>query len=195
MRKRIGTFTRKKFTNSIRDIMSDLGRPVEVFKKPTKHECFNCYYDKLTNSSTNTCKWTLAEALQKQTEYIQAGGIGLKYKYFSTGRCPICKGKGYLETLRKAWVKCKITWDPEADGALISDSPGVSGSTNVELKTDPKYLSLFTDCIHMFVDGVKCVLAKPPIIRGIGEASLLVILAFTTDKITPPTDGSEKNYE
>jgi len=195
MRKRISTTTRKKFTNSIRDIMSDLSRPIEVFKTPIKHECFNCYYDKLTNSSTNTCKWTLAEALQKQNEYAQSGGIGVKYKYFSTGRCPICKGKGYLETLRKAWVKCKITWDPKADTEFISDPAGVSGNTSVELKTDPKYINLFTDCTHMFVDDIKCVLSKPPIIRGIGEASLLIILAFTPDKVTTPVEGGGKIYE
>jgi len=174
--------------------MSDLGRPVEVFKKPTKHECYNCYFDKLTGSSTNTCKWTLAEALQKQNEYLQSGGVGLKYKFFSAGRCPICKGKGYLEVQRKVWAKCKITWDPEADGALVSDSSGVSGSTSVELKTEPIYKDLFTDCMYMFVDGVKCTLSKPPIVRGLGDTSLLVILAFTTENMTPPTDDSDKVY-
>ena len=194
MRKRISAFTKNRYTRAIRNIMSDLGRPVEVFKKPAKHECFNCYFDKLTSSSTNTCKWTLAEALQKQNEYVQSGAIGIRYKYFSAGRCPVCKGKGYLETQRKVWVKCKITWDPEADGALVSDSSGISGSTSVELKTDPKHRAVFTDCQYMFVDGVKCTLSKPPIVRGLGDTSLLVILAFTTENITPPIDGCYKEY-
>lgn len=194
MRRRISNFTKGRYTKAIREVMDDLGRPVEVFKQPAKHECFNCYFDKLTGSSTNTCKWTLAEALQKQSEYQQTGGIGLRYKYFSSGRCPICKGKGFLQTQRKVWVKCKITWDPEFDGTLMNDSAGKSGSTSVELKTDPKYRDLFTNCIYMNVDDVRCTLSKPPIVRGIGEKSLLVILAFTTENITPPVDNSDKEY-
>jgi hypothetical protein len=194
MIKRISNFTKNKYTHIIRDIVSDLGRPVEVFKKPTKHECFNCFFDKLTNSSTNNCKWTLSEALQMQSDYEFSGGIGTKYKYFSTGRCPICKGKGYLETQTRVRIKCKIIWDPEFDGALNVDSSGVSGSTNVELKTDPKYRQILTDCAYMMVDGAKCVLAKPPVLRGIGEKSILVILAFTTDNISLPKDDDKKDY-
>lgn len=188
MRKRIGSFTKNRYTQTVRNIMNDLSRPIEVFKKPTKHECFNCHYDKLTNSSTNICKVTSAEAFQLQSDYENSGGIGLRYKYFSSGRCPVCKGKGYLESQIKARVRCKITWDPESEGALVSDSPGVSGSTSVELKTDPKYLKLFTECMFIVVDGVKCVLSKPPILRGVGETALLIILAFTTEKISPPLE-------
>lgn len=195
MRKRISTFTKKKFTNSIRSVISDLSRPVEVFKKPATFECFNCFYDKLTKSSTNTCRWTLAEALQKQSDYVSGGGIGTRYKYFSHGRCPICKGKGFLETIRKVWVNCKVNWDPESEGTLINDTVGVSGNLVVELKADPKYLTLFRDCVSLRVDNIECKLAKPPMIRGMGESSLLVLLAFAIDNIAPPIDDSIKEYK
>lgn len=193
MIRRISDLTKKKYTTIIRDIIDDLGRPVEVFKKPSKYECLNCHYDKLKDSSTGICKWTPAEAFQKQSDYENSGGVGTRYKFFSKGRCPICKGKGYLETIRKVWVKCKITWDPEADGTLVHDSPGVAGSTSVELKTDPKYLDLFKNCVYLKVDNMECVLAKPPTLRGIGSKSLLIVLAFTSDGVVN-TDDQQKDY-
>jgi hypothetical protein len=194
MKKRVSSAIRSRFTGIIKDVMNDLGRPVEVFKQPSRHECLNCYYDKLTNSSTGDCKWTLSEALQQQSEYENSGGIGLKYRYFSKGRCPICKGKGFLETIRKVWIKCKVTWDPDISNSYVADSVGVSGSTNVELKTDPKHLTLFRDCVGIRVDGLACTLAKPPILRGIGGSSLLIIMAFTSEGTPSPVDSEVKDY-
>ena len=40
MRKRINSVVKNRYTQTVRNIMNDLSRPVEVLKKPTKHECF-----------------------------------------------------------------------------------------------------------------------------------------------------------
>ena len=195
MKKRISDKTKRKYKKIINSIIKDLGRPIEVFKQPVKFECLNCYYDKLTGTSTNDCKWTATEAIQKQQEYVNAGGIGLRYKFFPRGRCPICKGQGYLATTRKVWIDCKVTWAPSAnDNAVTYTAAGVEGSTIVELKVDPKYYDTFKNCSSIRVDGVACKLSEAPILRGLGNEAIMVVIAFTTDK--PGVDREEilKDY-
>lgn len=189
MKNRIGKKTKRKYKKAIRHIIRDLGRPIEVIKQPIKHECPNCYFDKTTQTSTNECKWTLSEAIQKQQEYEASGGIGWRFKYFPHGRCPICKGRGYLETIRKVWIDCKVTWAPGSDNDLTFTAAGVEGSTIVELKADPKHHKTFKNCRAVVVDGVECKLSNAPIMRGLGNKSVMVITAFTTDK--PDIDSSE----
>jgi hypothetical protein len=197
MKHRINKKTKSKYKNSIRDVVvNGLGRPVLVYKQPVKSECKNCYYDKLTDKSTNRCSWTLTEAIAKQLEYTTAGGTDLKYKYFVRGRCPVCKGNGYLETYRRTWVTCKVTWDPSGGGRNTTTytAAGSEGSTIIELKTHPKYYDLFKNSTMIVIDGVECKLSKAPILRGLGNQALMIITAFTTEK--PKLDSGEilKDY-
>ncbi len=194
MKRRLSNKTKKRYQKVIRSLIKDFGRPIEVYRQPVKHECFNCYYDKLTDSSTNTCKWTLSESLQKQQDYEDSGGIGVNYRYFVRGRCPVCKGRGYLETIRKVWVDCKITWAPGSGNDMVYTAAGTEGSTIVELKVNPKYYDLFKNCKSIKVDGVECKISKAPVLRGLGNQAIMIVTAFTTDK--PKIDSGEilKDY-
>jgi len=199
MRGRIKKKTKDKYRRRIRDaVLCGLGRQVLVYRQPIKSECPNCYYDKLTEKSTNTCMWTLAETIQKQQEYEAAGGVGLRYKYFVKGRCPVCKGNGYLTTVRKVWVKCKITWDPSSRGYGNTTSytaAGTEGATTVQLKVHPKYFNLFKNCERLIVDDAECRISRTPITRGLGNEALMIVTAFTTDKPTIDKDEIIKNYD
>lgn len=196
MRSRINNRTREKFKNSIRDVISGLSRKVQVHKQPIRHECHNCYFDRLTNKSTGKCKWTLLEAEARQAEYSIANPGSIMYKWFNIGRCPVCKGNGYIEARRKVFVECLVTWNPQS--RFTNDTTftpaGIEGSTMVQLKTDSKYMELFSNCSKIVIDGIECKLQKPPVCRGLGNDSILVISAFTTDR--PITDKSEilKDY-
>lgn len=198
MRHRVNYKTKQKYQNRIRDFVIDgLGRSVLVYKQPIKSECPNCYFDKLTNKSTNECKWTLTEAKQKQHEYEASGGEGLRYKYFVRGRCPVCHGEGYLTKDRTMYVKAKVTWDPTSQGkdnTTTYTAAGTEGSTLVELKMHPKYFSDIKNCTKLVVDGVDCKLSEAPILRGLGNQALMIVIAFTTDK--PKIDSGEiiKDY-
>lgn len=187
-----------KYQQRIRDaVINGLGRPVLVYKQPIKSECPNCYYDKLTDKSTNECKWTLAEALQKQQEYEDNGGIGINYKFFVVGRCPVCKSQGYITTQRKVYVDCKVTWSPSTrggDNTTTYTAAGSEGSTIIELKVHPKHYDVFKNSKRLIIDGVECRMSKAPILRGLGNQSLMIVTAFTTDK--PEIDSGEilKDY-
>jgi hypothetical protein len=197
MRNRIRPKTKRKFRKAIRDVIKGLSRKVLVYKQPIKNECTNCFYDKMTASSTGKCKWTSVEALDKQKAWIAAGNVGTRYKYFLRGRCPVCVSKGYTETLRKTWADCLVTWDPSARGSsnqMIYTPAGTEGSTIVQLKTHPKYFDLFKNCDYIVVDNVPCKISRPPILRGLGNQSVLIITAFTTEKPKVDTEELIKEY-
>jgi hypothetical protein len=133
------------------------------------------------------------EAMENQAAWTSAGNTTTKYKYFVKGRCPICSGLGYIETLRKTPVKCIINWAPTADDILQTPA-GLSGATPVLLKTYPNHMELFKNCDHISVDGIDCVLATPPMLRGLGNESVLFIIAFTSKTILGP-DSTEIRKE
>lgn len=196
-RTRISKRVKEKHKKAVRNIVKGLGRKILVYKQPKKTECPNCYYDKFTDSSTGKCKWTPLEAAQKQQEVVDAGSSDLRYKYFKFGRCPVCRGDGYLSTQRKTWIDALIIWDPGARGSqntLTYTAAGTEGSTIVQLKCDPKYYDLFKNSKRLEVDGVECKISKPPILRGLGTQAVLIVTAFTTEK--PSIDSGEiiKDY-
>lgn len=207
MRNRIRPNTKRKHQKAIRDVIKGLSRRVLIYKQPRRHECSNCFYDKLTNRSTGKCKWTVIEAVEKQAAY-EAGHentekcptkppTNIRYKWFKYGRCPVCYGKGYLETKRKTWADCLVTWDPSSRGGsneMVYTPAGNEGSTIVELKTDPKYYDTFKNIDYIVVDGISCKISRPPILRGLGVQAVLIVIAFTTDK--PKVDSGEiiKDY-
>jgi hypothetical protein len=194
-RTRISKRVKEKHKKSIRNVIKGLSRKVEVYKQPKKLECPNCYYDKFTDSSTGKCKWTPVQAIMEQTDYEDDGGQGLRYKYFKYGRCPICRGQGYLTIKRKTWADCIVTWDPSASkNSITYTAAGTEGSTLVQLKTDPKNYDLFKNSDRIIVDGVDCKISRPPTLRGLGTQAVLIITAFTTEK--PKIDSGEiiKDY-
>jgi len=194
MKTRVSKNVKKHFKDVLNSFVKDLGRSVEVLKKPIKYECFNCYFDKLTNTSTNTCRWTLLETLSNQQAYEDSGGIGIKYKYFSKSRCPVCKGKGFLETIRKQRVDCKINWNPNDVLDLGVSPAGIEDKLLVELKTDPKYYKLFNTCISMKIDDVSCKLFKSPILRGLGNKAILVVIAYVNEVLEEDNSDILKEY-
>ena len=197
MRNRISKRVKEKHQKAIRNVIKGLSRKVEVYKQSQGSECPNCNYDKFTDSSTGKCKWTPVQAIIKQQEWEDAGNTTIRYKYFLKGRCPICNGRGYLETVRKTWIDALVTWDPSARGygnSMTYGPAGAEGSTIVALKTHPKYFDLFKNSTKIVVDGIECKLSKPPLLRGLGIQSVLILTAFTTEK--PSIDSGEiiKDY-
>jgi len=196
VRDRISPKTRNRFKRAIRDVVSGLSRKIKVYKQPIKVDCPNCYYDKLTASSTGKCRWTLSEAIQKQQDYELTNPGVIRYKWFSVGRCPICKGLGFLETKRKVWIDCLVIWDPESrSGNDVTYTPaGTEGSTSLQLKTHPKHYDLFKNCSKIVVDNIDCKLSKPPVTRGLGNEAVLIISAFTTEKLKVDRSEIIKDY-
>ncbi len=196
-RTRIRPKTKARFQERIRDVIKGLSRSVLVYKQSLKAECPSCYFDKMTVSSTGKCKWTPAQALIKQQEWESSGFSTIRYKYFLKGRCPVCGGRGYIETIRKTWADCLVIWNPSArnyGNELVYTPAGTEGSTIVLLKTHPKYFDLFKNADKLVIDGVECKVSRPPLLRGLGNQAILIITGFTTEKPKLDSDEIVKDY-
>jgi len=194
-RNRISRKVKETFRKSMRNVIDGLSRKVLIYKQPLKSECPNCFYDKFTDSSTGKCKYSAAEAPLKQAEWEAQGNETLRYKYFLKGRCPVCKGQGYIEVARKTWIDALVIWDPSTQGNAMTYTPaGTEGSTVVQLKTDPKYFDTIKNCSRIVVDGIECKISRPPILRGLGTQAILIITAFTTEKPKIASDEFVKDY-
>lgn len=196
IRGRISQKTKRRFQKSIRDVIKGLSRRVLIYMASKKSECPNCHFDRFTGKSTGMSKWTWQEATDKQVEWVDAGNTTLRYKYFLRGRCPICGGTGYLETKRKKSADCLIVWNPQNrySNEIVYTPAGSEGSSLVLLKTDPKYFDTFKNCSKIIVDGVECRLSRPPLLRGLGNQSVLTITGFTTEKPKIDTNEIIKDY-
>jgi len=168
--RRIGTKAKKRWKQSMDRLVDGLGRNIVVYLQDKRSECPNCYYDKVHEKSSGVCKVSPSSPT-----------------YFTVGRCPVCFGKGVLVTSLKRCIKGIVNWNPSTGNNLIFNEAGYEGSTFVELKTDICNLDLIKECKYIVIDGVSCKLSNPPIIRGVGEKSVLIATFFTSDK---PRKGS-----
>ena len=163
--RRVGNKAKERFKKSFSKFRKGFGRQITVYQPDTESECPNCYYDKVNRTSSGV--------------YKTGGSI-----YFVVGRCPVCLGRGVLVTTRRKYINGIVIWNPSGDdmNALTFTQAGFEGATRVEIKTDPCNLELIKNAKHVLIDGLKCKLSNPPIIRGLGEKDILVAQFFTTDK-------------
>lgn len=157
--------TKRRFKKTWKRVIDGLSRRITVYQPDTERECPNCYYDKVNRTSSGVYK---------------AGGS----TYFAVGRCPVCQGRGVLVTTRRKCIDGIVIWNPSGDAmnALTFTEAGFEGATRVEIKTDPCNLELIKNAKYVLIDGLKCKLSNPPIIRGIGTKDILIAQFFTTDK-------------
>ena len=159
--------SKDRFNKSWKRVSDKLGRRVLVYLPATESECPNCYYDKVNRTSSGVPKSSPGDA-----------------NYFTTGRCPVCKGGGVLTTVRRRCIDGIVIWDPSGDrmNSYTFTAAGFEGATRVEIKTDPCNLDTIKQAKYFIVDGVACKLGAPPIVRGLGDKHILKALLFTTDK-------------
>jgi len=159
--------TGNKFKKVWDSVVYNLGRKIVIYLSDTESECPNCYYDKVNKSSSGVAKSSVGDP-----------------NYFVVGRCPVCNGKGVLTTTRKKCIYGIVVWNPAGDAmnSLTFTEAGYEGATVVEIKTDPCNLNIIENSKYALIDGVKCKLSNPPIVRGMGGKHTLVALFFTTKK-------------
>ena len=174
--------TRRKFTNVKRKfkktwdkVLDGLSREIYVYLSDLVTECSNCYYDKVNRTSSGVPKSSPGDP-----------------NYFTHGRCPVCFGRGVIITSRRRCISAIVNWNPAGDSlnSLTFTEAGFDGATIVEIKTDPCYLDLLKNSKHVVIDGVKCKLARPPILRGLGDQHILIAHLFTDYK--PMIDSGER---
>lgn len=164
--------TKSRFKQTWDRVVDGLARQILVYLSDIESECPNCYYDKVNRRSSGVAKVAPSSPT-----------------YFTVGRCPVCLGKGVLTTSRRRCITGIVNWVPGGSSMneLTFTESGFEGATKIEVKTDPCHLDLMKQCKYVVIDGVRCKLSNPPLLRGIGEQHLLVMEFFTERK---PLQGS-----
>ena len=163
----VGKRTKELWSRNIHKVLRGLGRCVTIYKQDVRTDCPNCYYDRINRESTG--------------KYKPGGPTP-----FTRGRCPYCKGRGYTRVPRKKSITALVTWRPRPEGMMANDTlfteAGKESDTYVRLKTDPCHLALIRDSKYALIDGLKCELYQPPILRGLGSRKVLVVLFVVSEK-------------
>ena len=163
----IGRRTKELWGRNIHKVFKGLGRCVTIFKPDVESDCPNCLYDAINRESTG--------------KYKTGGPIP-----FTRGRCPYCRGRGYLRTPRKKNIDALVTWRPEPGSMIRNDTmfteAGKESDTIVRIKTDPCHYDLIRTSKYAVIDGQKCELQEPPILRGLGSQKVLIALFVVPDK-------------
>jgi hypothetical protein len=176
--RRRGQKAKKRWDKGFEKFIDGLNRKILVYLSDTQNECPNCYYDKVNGKSSGIAKSSPGDS-----------------NYFVSGRCPVCNGKGVVITTRRKSIKGVVIWDPAGEGAnaLTFTSGGRESATKVQIKVDANYLELLRDCKHVVIDGITCKLAAPPLLRGIGKQSIVVVEFFTSSKTKDNSGEIYKN--
>lgn len=161
----------RKFGYILKEVIKELSKCITVITISEQQECPNCYIDTVTGKSTGVCKH------------------GPEHdNYFKFGRCPVCKGEGVIEYENEVYTNVLVTWkgagsSSSSQNDLVFNDYGMQGMCIAKLKTDICHLNLFKSCDYVIVDGVKCTVYNPPVIRGLGGKHVLIVYVHGDDKL------------
>lgn len=158
---------RKTYKSLIKSVVKDLGETILVYGAPEKEACPNCYQDLVTGESKNIVDPSFVAP-------VVIFGETISPIPFTRGRCPVCKGVGFLLNEVPTIVKALVKWNPK-DGDLSLTPAGIEGANIARIKARRSYYQVIRDAEYFIVDGVKCVLSSPPVFRGLGAQDELVV--------------------
>ena len=164
--KRIGNRF-SKIWNKVRD---EISRCFIVVTIIPEDPCPNCYYNSVEHSSSG--------------EYRPGGPTPFRY-----GRCPVCGGKGVIETKVENKIPGDIVWKGRAsviakENLITFSTPGEEDMNIVRIKVDLCYRNIINNSDHLIVDGYKCSILKPLAEAGIKYKASLTFYAKTRDKLS-----------
>ena len=161
---------KRVYKDLIKQVIKDLGEPILVYGSPDTADCPQCLYDRVTGKSKNISDDTF-------TTPVTIFGNIITPQPFTRGRCPVCKGEGKLFDYSPKTVRAIVKWrieDSEMERMVVGDE----GSNLARVKARSSFYDTIRDCEYATIDGVKCVLVKPPVLRGLGQQDELVIAYF-----------------
>ena len=156
-----------------RKIHSNLLTTLELYGEPVKFDCPNCYFDSTKMESSGVFKDTF-------TVPVEINGRVIEPREFLRGRCPVCRGSGKIEFETKWMLECYVMWNPRGDarGGMENTLVGVEGHNTALVKAEEGYFEHIRDSQYALIDGIRCVLLRPPELRRIGDELVTVHAYF-----------------
>lgn len=159
---------RKIYKDLIKEVIEDLHKPITVFSPPLKEDCPNSIWDPINKTDSGQFDSSFVSPVVIFGETISPIN-------FTRGRCPVCRGVGYLEKEVSRSAKALVKWNPNTADDVESLPVGREGKAVVRIKVLRADFDLINNATHFIVDGVKCELIRAPTIRGLGTQEELVI--------------------
>lgn len=157
---------RKIYSETIKQVISDLHKVITAELEPQKIDCPNCIYDTVNKKSSGVHDSTFVSSTTIFGETITP-------QPFTRGRCPVCFGEGELTVANTKSIKALVRWNPNED--LEVSPAGLEGKPLVRIKAERKHYDTITQALSFTVDGVKCERIQPVNIRGLGKQEELVV--------------------
>lgn len=164
---------KNNITNIFNSSLNEVGKYITIYGEPDKTDCPNCLSDN-TGKSTGVFDSSFVAP-------VEIYGETYTPQSFNRGRCPVCFGEGYLTQDQSTGIKALIKWNPN-DGETENTPGGLEGQNIVLVKTAKCYYEIIRDCKKAEVDGVECILERPPVYGSVGDGDVMVIAYFITKK-------------
>ncbi len=159
---------RKTYKGLIRQVVEDLNKPILAHMPPEKADCPNCVWDSINKKSSGTFQSSFVAPVTIFDAVITPAS-------FTMGRCPVCRGVGFLSKAITRNLKALVKWNPKGADNLEITAVGREGAPVVRIKVlRPDFLTV-VNAESFTVDGVRCELDAPPTIRGLGTQEELVV--------------------
>lgn len=179
---------KKEYKQGFDEYIRVMGKTVHVVLPSVKVDCPNCLWDSVSNTSSNVWDSNFLRPVTifpqtpaQKTIFPQPFNVvsvsGVQYdpslvdpKILSVRICPVCRGKGFLESPIEYCIKAVVTWNPEVrDGQVLNLPAGITGNSIVLVKTFSKNYALIKQAEYLVIEGTKVVFHNTPGIKGLGD--------------------------
>jgi len=169
---------KKEIRARFKQLKYDTKKPITIYSAPQTQDCPNCLSDH-TGASVGIFDTTFVAPVEIFGEMITPQSFGRT-------RCPVCKNKGYLEYEASSIIYVIIHWNPPAEmsrGEMQQTPGGLEGKNVARVKADKCYYGLIRDCVYAEIDGIKCELHLPPVLRHVGEVDVMTTAFFVAVEV------------
>lgn len=167
--------TRKIYKTLIKEVVADLHKPIKAHLPPLKQDCPNCQWDNMARKSSGTHNASFVAPTLVFGQTINPAP-------FTRGRCPVCKDIGYLTSPVTRSLKAMVKWNVIGAKDIEATPAGLEGSPYVRIKVLRADFAVIDAAESFTVDGIHCVKARAPTIRGLGvQEELVVMYLVSTD--------------
>lgn len=144
------------YRESIEQLVSDLGRKVNLHLPPQQIDCANCEYNSVTKRSNN--RYT-------------PNASGFNTSFPLGGTCPVCLGAGTLPIYRNFIYTALVRRTPND---LNYEFYGVDPTTVLRLKTVLSTYQDLVDAEFVVLDGQKYIKLAEPVLTGLRDNAFVV---------------------
>lgn len=150
------------YTRYITQLINDLSQSVTLCTESDDTKCTNCVYDVVHKCSSG--------------RYNGTGD-----KPFTSGICPVCKGKGVIVTLSEQVIICTVNWEQnETQEELPLSEAGTNEKTRCKIKTVVANYDAIKNADYIVINGVRTKLISC-IKRGLKDDVVCVAMCKRDD--------------